>query len=242
MIENDFYLCDRSVCFEKNKRQIEEMTNTFSLKSPVAFTYLHAAADLLSDHPDDIYAYLISENQDCPFLDEIKAPEWIDKLFVATTFEHNPEFFSMAWNWIAIVDADLDEQACHSQKDNYIRLFKTKKDVFKEQEASFDIDVYASAAGVPGFNNITRIPIDMLGEIEILGNSEIKRLLFTLFVNPEYQNMKYELSIDFEAAGENYTSVIMKDNPEMDDEVSSKTVHCDFTKGIKITNMKWRLL
>ena len=232
MIENNFSIIDRDNCHKKYSDKIDSMQEIFHLNSSSDFTYLYAISHLLSDKEKSVDDYLISENKDSTLAKDIKLPTRDDLLLVATAFEENPEFFSMAWNWVVITEDRL----------NILCLFKTKADMFNEQQLDLDYPVYASAAGVPGFNNITRIPIDFLGELEIRGNSETKRLIFVLFVNPDYETLKFEMKIKFEIENEENIAIIKKDYSESSKQISSQAIHVNFSKGFRITKIDWKLL
>lgn len=232
MIENNFSIIDRDNCHEKYLDKINSMQEIFHLKNSNDFTYLYAVAHLLSDKEKYVDDYLITENKESSLSKDVKLPTRDDLLLVATSFEENPEFFSMAWNWVVITEDRL----------NIICLFKTETDIFNEQQLDLDYPVYASAAGVPGFNNITRIPIDLLGELEIRGNSETKRLIFVLFVNPNYETLKFEMKIKFEIENEENIAIITKDYSESSKQISSQVLHVNFSKGFRITKIDWKLL
>ncbi len=232
MIENNFSIIDRDNCHEKYTDKINSMQEIFHLKNSSDFTYLYAVSHLLSDKEKAVNDYLLNENKDSLLIKNVKQPTREDLLLVATAFEENPEFFSMAWNWVVITEDRL----------NILCLFKTESDMFKEQQLYLDYPVYASAAGVPGFNNITRIPIDLLGELEIRGNSETKRLLFVLFINPNYTNLKFELKIRFEIENSENIAIIKKDYSDSYAQISSQAIHANFTNGFRITKIEWRIL
>lgn len=240
MVKNHFNLLEEGVCLYTNEEKINSMQNIFKLKNKSDFTYLHAVSELLSDDYENINNYLLKENVNFSLIQNIKEPTRDDKLLVATAFRENPEFFSMAWNWVAIVTAELAELAeksIYKNDDNIIHID------FKHNQ-SFDLDypVYVSAAGVPGFNNITRIQIDSLGELEIRGNSETKRLIFVLFVNPKYTTLKFELKIKFQIENSENIAIIKKDCSDSYSQISSQVLHVNFTKGFRITKIDWKLL
>lgn len=232
MIENNFSIIDRDNCHEKYSDKINSMQEIFHLKSSSDFTYLYAVSHLLSDKEKSVDDYLLNENKDSTFVKDIKLPTREDMLLVATSFEENPEFFSMAWNWVVITEDRL----------NIICLFNSEADMFNKKQLDLDYPVYASAAGVPGFNNITRIPIDLLGELEIRGNSETKRLIFVLFVNPNYETLKFEMKIKFEIENEENTAIIKKDYSESSKQISSQALHVSFSRGFRITKIEWTVL
>lgn len=176
---------------------------------------------------------------------------YYNKLLIAA-FIQNPLFFSMAWNWnifnlnsIADSKSVLENTApdlnTHFQNNNII-LFKNRADLFHNQTIVLDYPIYASAAGTSGFNNITRIPIELLGELEIRGNSETEEIVFVLSINKEYQTLKFELTIDFEVNNSMYSATIEKNYSDEDDEVRSAPVQVDFSKGLKFQKINWKAL
>ena len=155
----------------------------------------------------------------------------------------------MAWNWNifnlnSVADSkSVPETDTKDSESTYILvLFKTNSDFSCPQCEESSHNVYASAAGTPGFNNITRIPINLLGELEIRGNLEAKRVVFVLFLNPECRDMKFEFRISCEIANESYDAIITKKDSEKVDEVRSQLIHADFSKGIHITKFEWKPL
>ena len=237
MLKNHFYMAEITDCLYTNEEKINSMQNIFKLKDKSDFTYLYAVSELLSDDSESINNYLLKENDDSCLIQNIKEPTRDDKLLVATAFQENPEFFSMAWNWVAIVTAELANKSIYKNDDNIIYID------FKHNQ-SFDLDypVYVAAAGVPGFNNITRIQIDSLGELEIRGNSETKRLIFVLFVNPKYTTLKFELKIKFQIENSENIAIIKKDCSDSYSQISSQALHVNFSKGFRITKIDWKLL
>ena len=242
MLRNDFYMADRTDCLYKNESKINSMQDIFKLKRQSDFTYLYAVSELLSDDFKNINDYLLNENKDSEFVKNISLPTRKDKILVATAFEENLEFFSMAWNWVAIVTAELAEQSKNLTNSKNIFLFKNREDLKKSISKNVDYDIIVAAASESGFSNITRIPVDLLGEIEILGNRETKRLLFTLFLSPEVYNLKFELKIDFEAQGIYKSAVLRKDSEAESGEVNSTPIYIDFTNGFKLKKITWNYL
>lgn len=107
MIENNFSIIDRDNCHEKYSNKINSMQEIFHLKNSSDFTYLYAVSHLLSDKEKSVDDYLITENKDSTLSKDVKLPAREDLLLVATAFEENPEFFSMAWNWVLITEDRL---------------------------------------------------------------------------------------------------------------------------------------
>lgn len=323
MRDNNFSIIERDNCHEKYSDRINSMKNIFYLKNSSDFTYLYAISHLLSDKEEAVNNYLQNENKDSNLVKEAKLPTREDLLLVATAFEENLEFFSMAWNWVVISEDRISSiikelKLCEytSEKDLYNALekkigsqlvvnetdlgilisfniqwkdcvnlyfypeskiildikdfpqselysnnsnidsfgknmpnnniilypFKIEADIFKKQQLDLDYPVYASAAGVPGFNNITRIPIDLLGELEVRGNSETKRLVFVLFTNPNYSTLKFELKIKFEVEVSEFTASIKKDSSDNYTQISSQPIHVNFINGFRIKKLEWKIL
>ena len=240
MIKNNFAFSSRTECLYQNKEKIENLHNIFDLRTSEDFTYLYAISTLLSDNPKAVNEYLLHENADSNLIENIREPSRKDLLLVATTMEENPKFFSMAYYWVGIVEDRLAQ--LKTQNDNIIHLFKIETDMFNEQQLELDYQVYASAAGSSGFNNITRIPIELLGELEIRGNSETEEIVFVLSINKEYQTLKFELTIDFEVNNSMYSAIIEKNDSAEDEEVRSEPVQVDFSKGLKLKKINWKAL
>lgn len=124
-----------------------------------------------------------------------------------------------------------------------INIFNTKEDMLSHKEHPCNYSIRVDAAGTPGFNNITRIPINLLGELEISGNSELEKLRFILFINEEYkENFSFEMKITFEISGETQEAVIKKEMTDSKREIRSNSIKADFKKGFKITNITWQKL
>lgn len=242
MVDNRISIIDRDNCHFEYESQINSMQDIFDLKKQTDFTYLYAVSELLGDDFENINEYLLKENKDSKLVKNIPLPTRKDKILVATAFEENLEFFSMAWNWGAIVTAELAEQSKNLTNSKNIFLFKNREDLKKSISKNVDYDIIVAAASESGFSNITRIPVDLLGEIEILGNRETKRLLFTLFLNPEVYKLKFELTIDFEVQGVYKTAVLRKDTEAESKEINSMPIHIDFTQGFKLKKVTWNHL
>ncbi|MCR5290953.1 MAG: hypothetical protein K6E51_13255 [Treponema sp.] len=238
MIKNNFAFSSRTECLYQNKEKIENMHNIFDLRTSEDFTYLYAISTLLSDNPKAVNEYLLHENTDSNLIENIREPNRKDLLLVATAMEENPNFFSLAYYWVGIVEDRLSKSnSSNKNNENIIYI-----DLFHNQTVEVDYPVYASAAGSPGFNNITRIPIDLLGELEIRGNSETEEVVFILFINKEYQTLKFELTIDFEVNNSIYSATIEKNYSHEDEEVRSEPVQVDFTKGLRLKKINWKAL
>ena len=107
IIENNFSIIERDNCHEKYSDKINTMQEIFHLKSSSDYTYLYAISHLLSNKEKSVDDYLISENKGSSLAKDVKMPTREDLLLVATAFEDNPEFFSMAWNWVIITEDRL---------------------------------------------------------------------------------------------------------------------------------------
>lgn len=236
MIKNNFTFSARTECLYQNKEKIENMHNVFDLRTSEDFTYLYAVSTLLSDSSKAVNDYLLHENADSNLIENIREPNRKDLLLVATAMEENQKFFSMAFYWVGIVEDCLSQSARQSNK-NIIHI-----DFERNQIVTLDYPVYASAAGSPGFNNITRIPINLLGELEIRGNSETEEIVFVLSINREYQTFKFEITIEFEANNSMYSAIIEKKDSAEDEEIRSEPVQVDFTKGLKLKKINWKVL
>lgn len=238
MIKNNFAFSSRTECLYQNKEKIENLHNIFDLRTSEDFTYLYAVSTLLSDSSEYVNEYLLHENAGSNLIENIREPNRKDLLLVATAMEENPKFFSMAIYWVGIVEDRLSKSDSSGKNDENIIYI----DFERSQTIVLDYPVYASAAGVPGFNNITRIPIELLGELEIRGNSETEEVVFVLSINKEYQTLKFELTIDFEVNNSMYSAIIEKNDSAEDEEVRSEPVQVDFSKGLKLKKINWKAL
>lgn len=233
LLDNDFWLSEIDECREKNAELIENINSIFKLEKPMDFTLLLAAIELLCKSPEPVMDYFLKNNK-TQF--PIVKPRRNDLLIITTVFRGNPIFFSKCWNLVALIEHEIAESSNKKNK-NIIHI-----DFDRNQSVTLDYSVYASAAGVPGFNNITRIPVELLGELEIRGNSETEEVVFVLSINKEYQTLKFELTIEFEANNSIYSATIEKNYADEDDEVRSEPVQFDFTKGLKLQKINWKVL
>lgn len=233
LLDNDFWLSEIDECREKNAELIENINSIFKLEKPMDFTLLLAAIELLCKSPEPVMDYFLKNNK-TQF--PIVKPRRNDLLIITTVFRGNPIFFSKCWNLVALIEHEIAESSNKNNK-NIIHI-----DFDRNQSVTLDYPVYASAAGSPGFNNITRIPINLLGELEIRGNSETEEVVFVLSINKEYQTLKFELTIEFEANNSLYSATIEKKYSDEDDEVRSEPVLVDFTKGLKLKKINWKVL
>lgn len=110
-LENGFFLIDEQDCREENAALIENMEHIFDLRDGRDYTCLFAVAELLADKDkaEAVKGYLLEENSRSK--EDVKQPEWEDKLLVSTAMEDNPLFFAMAWNWASLVEQRLGKQA-----------------------------------------------------------------------------------------------------------------------------------
>ncbi len=240
MIDNHFSILDRDNCYDKFSDKINSMQEIFHLRSSSDFTYFFAISHLLSDNENAVNEYLLKENKSSSFIKDLRQPNRDDYLLVATAFEDNPEFFSMAWNWVVIIKNRIALKIANKPDSYIIVLFPSKADLLHNQCVESDMFISVNAASESGFNNITRIPIDLLGELEIQGNRETKRIFFTIFLNPENENLKFELEIEFEVDGVLYKTSLRKDYDDPDREISGKPIHVDFTKGFVLKKFTWK--
>lgn len=236
IIENDFWLSEMDECRGKNFDLMENITSIFKMEKARDFTLLMASIKLLCKDPVPVINYFREENNH-----EIQFEEPVrnDLLIIATVFQTNPVFFSLCWNFVAMIENELASTSLQSQNKNII-LFPSKSALLHNQCVEFDMFVPANAASESGFNNITRIPVDLLGELEIQGNRETKRIFFTIFLNPENENLKFELEIEFEVDGVLYKTSLRKDYDDPDREISGKPIHVDFTKGFVLKKFTWK--
>lgn len=241
MTENRFSIIDRDNCHNEHEQKINSMQNIFELKEKSDFTYLYAVAELLSDVPDAVKRFLINENEDSAFAKDATNPSREDKLLMATALEENIEFFSMAWNWVSIVEAEIGEKSVSNRNNSVMPVPNIANKNFSWYR-EINEEVYVSAAGSPGLKNITHLEIDNIGNIEIQGNEEDQLLTFVVFLKHGMEKNKFELSIEFEINGENKIAIIRKDWDDDEHTVATDPVHVDFSKGFKIKSIFGKLL
>ena len=254
IIENDFWLSEMDECREKNFDLMENITSIFKMEKARDFTLLMASIKLLCKDPVPVINYFREEN-----MREIQFEEPVrnDLLIIATVFQTNPVFFSMCWNFVAMIENELavkNEYSSESEDSNLnlesetyvytIIIFRRPGDWLYPQSVEADYSIKLSSAGTPGFNNLTKMPINFpfLGELEVRGNSETKRLVFVLFIAPECRERKFKLNIYYEIDNKEYTATIIKESPESTDEIRSLPIHIDFSKGIHIKKVEWNPL
>lgn len=234
MIDNDFYFADRMDCFYKNKDRIESMQNIFDLKESDDFTYLYAISNLLSDSPKNVNEYLLHENKDSNLIRNIREPTRDDMLLVATAMKENPNFFSMAFYWVGIVEDRLAQSARQSNKNIIYIDFNNYQNVMINQS------ILIPAAGTKKTNNITTLTVDPIGELQILGNDYLGFITFAIFLKPEYQKLKFKVIIKYEIDNKEYLAEIVKEYTSEQKTVSpEKPEYVDFSKGVKIKSIEW---
>ena len=236
MIENHFYMAARTDCLYKNESQINSMQDIFKLTKSSDFTYLYAVAELLSEDYEKINKYLLDENKDSELVENIRLPTRFDKLLVATAFEENLEFFSMAWNWVVIVTSELAEKATKTSNSS-ITYFVIA--INKEIE---ELKYTASGDNEGWGENITKIPVENIGELEILGESDTQQIAADFFIAEECQTMKFELTVEFEFNGQPLFAVLRKESSEPQAVISSEPIDVDFSLGLKIKKVSCKPL
>lgn len=303
MLKHDFPLSARTDCFYNNESKINKMQDIFNLETPEDFTYFFAISHLLSDNENAVNEYLLKENESSSFIKDLRQPNRDDYLLVATAFEENPDFFSMAWNWVLItknriasIIKELKLREYSSEKDLYNALHKkigskfvangtdfgilTSFDLkwkdcvtlcfyppskiildikdFPQSEYSSDNSVielcidfdreieelkFAASGDNEGWGkNITKIPVENLGELEILGESDTQQIAFDFFIAEEYQTKKFELAVDYEVNGEPFTVVLRNDSLEPQTVISTTPIDVDFSLGLKIKKISCKPL
>lgn len=302
MIENKFSIINRDVCHEKCSYKINSMQEIFHLKSSSDFTYLYAVAHLLSDKEKSVDDYLIFENKDSTLSKDVKLPTREDLLLVATAFEENPEFFSMAWNWVVITEDRLDSiinelklydysseqeisEALHKRIGHQLVVDGIDLGIFasfnlnypnctlnfsdgntfflnikKSQQTdtssnniitnftySYDKQIdelkYAASGTHEGWGeNITKISVGNLGELKILGDSDTQQIVVDFFVSDEYQTLKFELTVEFDANGESLIAVLRKDSNKAQAVITSDPIDYDFKSTLKLKNISCKPL
>lgn len=235
MVKNHFNLLEEGVCFYTNEEKINSMQNIFKLNDKSDFTYLYAVSELLSVDYENINNYLLKENDDSSLIQNIKEPTRNDKLLVATAFRENPEFFSMAWNWVAIVTAELANKSIYKNDDNIIYI-----DFQKYQKVMINRSILVPVAGTKKTNNITTLTVDPIGELQILGNDYLGFITFAIFLKPEYQKLMFRVVIKYEIDNKEYSAEIKKDTTSEQKTISpEKPEYVDFSKGVKIKSIEW---
>lgn len=248
MIENNFSIFDRDNCHEKYSDKINSMQKIFHLKSSSDFTYLYAVSHLLSDKEKSVNDYVLNENKDSTLDKEIRLPTKDDLLLVATAFEENPEFFSMAWNWVVITE-DRIEALGNSKPNNNIILFENISDISRPHSISLDYSIEelkfaASGDGEGWGENITAIPIDKLGQLMVLGDSDTKTIRFDLFIEHDYRKIRFEMIIEYDTNDSTIKYAVLRKETINEESIVSSipSEKIDFSNGLRIRKISWNPL
>ena len=248
MIKNNFSIIDRDNCHEKYLDKINSMQEIFHLKKSKDFTYLYAISHLLSDKEQAVNDYLLNENKDSTLIKNINQPTREDLLLVATAFEENPEFFSMAWNWV-VITKDRVNSLSNDLPNNNIILFKNISDLSQGQSISLDYSIeevkFAASSNGEGWGeNITTIPIDKLGQLMVLGDTDTGTIRFDLFIDQECRKLKFEITIDYEVNNSIKKHAILKKVTTNEEAIISSipSEPIEFTKSLRIKKISWKPL
>ena len=303
MIDNHFSILDRDNCYDKFSDKINSMQEIFHLRSSRDFTYFFAISHLLSDNENAVNEYLLKENESSSFIKDCRQPNQDDFLLVATAFEENPEFFSMAWNWVVIIknrissiikelklfEYSSEKDLCNALKKkigsklvvngidlgillsfdlkwndcvtlNFYPESKIILDIkdFSQSESSsnnnvidfcivFDREIeeleFAASKSSEGWGeNITKIPVENLGELKILGDSDTQQVAMDFFIVEECQTMQFELTVEFELKGESLFVALRKETSEKQSVISTEPIDIDFSLGLKIKRISCKPL
>lgn len=263
ILNNRFSIIERDDCHIKNESQINSMQDIFKLTKSSDFTYLYAVSELLSEDYENINKYLLNENGDSEFVENIRLPTRYDKLLVATAFEENLEFFSMAWNWVAIVTSELAE------KKDYV--LTPSADVFDNPAPDHNNEPMPTGTGgivitlspdlgpvskhvnkeeklataaTTDVSNLTYITVEPVGELQIHGAEGYDPFITAiLFLKPESQNLIFEVKVSLEIDGNEHVFVIRKDSENAEYDVpASNPWFVDWSNGYKIKDFSWELL
>lgn len=102
---------------------------------------------------------------------------------------------------------------------------------------------YAASGTHEGWGeNITKIPVGNLGELKILGDSDTQQIVVDFFVAEAYQNLKFELTVEFDVKGESLIAVLRKETPEVQTVISSDPIEYDFKSALKLKNISCKPL
>lgn len=217
MIENNFSIIERDNCHEKYSDIINSMQNIFYLKKPSDFTYLYAVSRLLSDQEKAVNTYLLNENKDSTLIKNIKLPTREDLLLVATSFEENPEFFSMAWNWVVITEDRLNSVINELKLFEYSSEQKISNALQKRIGCQLVVD--GTELGILASFNLnypyctlcfgdgSPILLDIKQSLQIDTSSINKIIDFTYFYDKQIDELKYAASGTHEGWGENITKI-----------------------------------
>lgn len=224
-----FYFLDIERFCKKNKQEIQNLNTVFDANN-----------DSRNDEIMDVAHYLISKTFDN--FGDYEKPENFDddKKLVLAGFIENQSFFSMCWNYMVLEKHKVKIVPKKKEENNsFVYSFEKYKDIWKAQ---IDYRYYADSAGTPGFNNLTRIVINNLGSLRIMGNEETKRLFFVVSLDEELKNKKFEILIKFEINGEEKQVSILKDYEDKEDDISSDPINVDFSKGFRIIDIVYKSL
>ena len=215
--EEGFYFLDIERFCKKNKDEIQKLNTIFDTD------------DDRNDEIMDVAHYLISKTFDN--FENYEKPENFEdnKNLVLAGFIENQSFFAMCWNYMLM-------------EKHKVKIVPKKKEENNSFVYSIEKCYYPDAAGTSGFNNLTRIVINNLGSLKIMGNEETKRLFFVVTLDEELKNKKFEILIKFEINGEEKQVSILKDYEDNEDEISSDPIKVDFSKGFKIINVIYKTL
>lgn len=227
MRENNFSILERDNCHTKNKQVINSMQKIFELKSKYDYTCLYAIADLLSDNCDNVFKYLLDENK--YNFEDVIIPTRQDKLLVATALEENLEFFSMAYNWVSLVEARIESS--------------TKKEINTFRTYGIVRHIEYIAASTPGWKllgdeNGYVIPSN-IGRLYLRCSSSEFRLEFIVSITSDYVNQNFDLEIGFSIGDEEKRrSIIISHNKGEEANQSEVIENVDLQHGISNLTVK----
>ena len=214
MLENNIFPIDEENCREKKAALIESMETIFDLKNPFDYTCLFAIAELLadSDKIDDIQNYLLKENQ--LSAKKVKAPEWEDKVLVATAMEDNPLFFSMAYNWILISEQRI------------------KKEMSKNKWSL----LVASSAGFQNFGDV--ILLQGYGNLGFRFDKDSKEIQAYFTADEAAKEKAFIVKIRFKIGNKEYSLEIEKDQKDGIQKIYSLPESVEIDGEFEIINIK----
>lgn len=94
---------------------------------------------------------------------------------------------------------------------------------------------YAASGKHEGWGeNITKIPVGNIGELKILGDSDTQQIVVDFFISEAYQNLRFELTVEFDVKGESLIAVLRKETPEVQTVISSEPIDYDFKSALKL--------
>lgn len=238
--EEGFYFLDIERFCKKNKDEIQKLNTIFDTDDDRNDEIMDVAHYLISKTFDDFENYEKPEN----FED--------DKNLVLAGLIENQSFFSMCWNYmlmekhkVSIVPKKKEENNSNEHINNLILSLQKRNGRFQSSinHLSYYYPKQKAIAGTTGLKNITNIPVNPIGHIETQGDEDNKVLLFVFFLKEEYQNLKFEVSIDFEVGdSEKYTAKILKEDSNKTEISSEPIFNIDITNGVRITTISWKQL